>query len=62
MNLKSKNIKSDKVDIKNNLWLAYDAKVFKNGNSNTFDVYKIKSNFNYKKYKVFFKFIITVFN
>ena len=49
-----KNIKSDKVDIKNNLWLAYDAKVFKNGNSNTFDVYKIKSNFNYKKIQSLF--------
>ena len=49
-----KNIKSDKVNIKNNLWLAYDAKVFQNGTSNTFEVYKINSNFNYKKIQSLF--------
>ena len=49
-----KNIKSDKVNIKNNLWLAYDAKVFENGTSNTFEVYKINSNFNYKKIQSLF--------
>ena len=49
-----KNIKSDKVNIKNNVWLAYDAKVFQNGTSNTFEVYKINSNFNYKKIQSLF--------
>ena len=53
MNLKSKNIKSDKVDIKNNHGLLMMQGIQKHC-SNTFDVYKIVK-FQLQKNTIFFQ-------
>ena len=50
-----KNIKSDKVDIKNNNWTVYDAIIYKkNGNVKKVDILEIYSNFDYQKIQSLF--------
>ena len=44
-----RNIKSEKIDIKNNDWLILDAKIFINNNYIVKDSILLKTNFNYKK-------------
>ncbi len=44
-----RNIKSDKVNIKNNEWIIYDAEIFANNTSTAKKNIKIKSNFNYER-------------
>ena len=44
-----RNIKSEKIDIKNNDWLILDAKIFINNNYIIKDSILLKTNFNYKK-------------
>ena len=44
-----RNIKSDKIDIKDNEWLIYDAIIFKDNVSQKSDLIKFKSNFNQKR-------------
>ena len=40
------NIKSNKIDIKNNIWLIYNASVFEGDKNIIYDQYKFKTNFN----------------
>ncbi len=47
-------ISSDKIDIKKNEWLIYDATVFKNNISQKIDLLKFKSNFNQKRIESLF--------
>ena len=49
-----KSIKSDKIDIKNNEWLIYDATIFKNNVSQKSDLIKFRSNFNQKRIESLF--------
>ena len=49
-----KNIKSNKVDIKNNEWLIYNASVYQNGTSKKIELLKFKTNFNQKKIESLF--------
>jgi lipopolysaccharide export system permease protein len=49
-----KSIKSDKIDIKNNEWLIYDATIFKDNISKKSELIKYKSNFNQKKIESLF--------
>ena len=50
-----KNIKSDKVDIKNNNWTVYDAIIYKkNGNVKKVEILEIYSNFDYQKIQSLF--------
>ena len=42
-------ISSNKIDIKNNEWLIYDATIFKNNVSKKVDLIKFRSNFNQKR-------------
>ena len=49
-----RNIKSQKIDIQTNQWLAYNAKIYENNVSNLIKVHKIDSNFNYKKIQSLF--------
>ena len=44
-----RNIKSDKIDIKNNDWIVLDAKIFVNNNYKIEESLLLKTNFNYKK-------------
>ncbi|MDC0179349.1 LptF/LptG family permease [Candidatus Pelagibacter sp.] len=44
-----RSLKSDKIDIKNNEWLIYDATIFKDNISQKSDLIKFKSNFNQKR-------------
>ena len=44
----TKNIKSDKIDISENEWLIYDAKVYKRNNYVFYKILNIKTNFNSK--------------
>lgn len=44
-----RNIKSDKIDIKNNDWIVLDAKIFVNNNYKIEKSLLLKTNFNYKK-------------
>ena len=44
-----RHIQSDKIDIKKNNWLIFDAKIFENGIGEKKELLKIYSNFDYKK-------------
>ena len=49
-----KNISSDKINIINNEWLAYEASLIENNSSEKVSNYKIFSNFDYKKIQSLF--------
>jgi len=49
-----RSLKSDKIDIKHNEWLIYDATIFKNNTSLKSDLIKFKSNFNQKRIESLF--------
>ena len=49
-----KSLKSDKIDIKDNEWLIYNATIFKNNISQKADLIKFKSNFNQKRIESLF--------
>ena len=49
-----RSIKSDKIDIKNNEWLIYDATIFKNNINQKIDLIKFRSNFNQKRIESLF--------
>jgi lipopolysaccharide export system permease protein len=49
-----RSIKSDKIDIKNNEWLIYDATIFKDNVSQKTALIKFKSNFNQKRIESLF--------
>lgn len=44
-----RNIKSDKIEISNEEWLIFDAKIFEKNNYSFEKILKLKTNFNYKK-------------
>ena len=45
----TRNIKSEKTDISNNIWLIYYPKIFQENNNYSEDLIEINSNFNYKR-------------
>jgi len=49
-----RSLKSDKIDIKNNEWIIYDATIFKDNISQKTDLIKFKSNFNQKRIESLF--------
>jgi lipopolysaccharide export system permease protein len=49
-----RSLKSDKIDIKNNEWLIYNATIFKDNISQKSDLIKFKSNFNQKRIESLF--------
>jgi len=49
-----RNIRSDKVDIKDNKWLIYDASVYEKNTSKKIEVLEFKTNFNQKKIESLF--------
>jgi lipopolysaccharide export system permease protein len=49
-----RSIKSDKIDIKNNEWLIYNATIFKDNLSQKNDLIKFRSNFNQKRIESLF--------
>jgi lipopolysaccharide export system permease protein len=49
-----KSIKSNKIDIKDNEWLIYDAVIFKDNRSQKNDIIKFRSNFNQKRIESLF--------
>ena len=49
-----RSLKSDKIDIKNNEWLIYNATIFENNTSEKNDLIKFKSNFNQKRIESLF--------
>ena len=49
-----RSLKSDKIDIKNNKWLIYDATIFKDNVSKKSDLIEFKSNFNQKRIESLF--------
>ena len=49
-----KNIRSNKIDIKNNRWLIYDASVFENNTSKKIDILEFETNFNQRKIESLF--------
>jgi lipopolysaccharide export system permease protein len=49
-----RSIKSDKIDIKNNEWLIYNATIFKDNVSQKNDLIKFRSNFNQKRIESLF--------
>ena len=49
-----RSLKSDKIDIKDNEWLIYDATIFKDNVSQKSDLIKFKSNFNQKRIESLF--------
>ena len=49
-----RNIKSNKIDIKNKNWLVYDASVFENNTSKKVDRLKLETNFNQKRIESLF--------
>ena len=49
-----KSLKSDKIDIKNNEWLIYDATIFQDNVSQKSDLIKFRSNFNQKRIESLF--------
>jgi len=49
-----RSLKSDKIDIKDNEWLVYDATIFKNNISQKSDLIRFKSNFNQKRIESLF--------
>jgi lipopolysaccharide export system permease protein len=52
-----KNIQSDKVNIKENEWIIYDANIFAENLSTKQDSIKIKSNFNYERIQSLFSYL-----
>ena len=44
-----KNIKSDKIDVSNKMWVLYDAKVYQGNNYEIFKNFKIDTNFDLKR-------------
>ena len=46
---KSRNIKSNKIDIKDNEWIIYDANIYINNEYKTEEILKFKTNFDYKR-------------
>ena len=56
-----RNIRSDKVDIKDNKWLVYDASIYEENTSKKIKLLEFKTNFNQKKNRVFiFKLIFFI--
>jgi len=49
-----RSLKSNKIDIRSNEWLIYDATIFKNNISQTSDLIKFRSNFNQKRIESLF--------
>ena len=49
-----RSLKSDKIDIKNNEWLIYDATIFKDNVSQKSDLIRFRSNFNQKRIESLF--------
>jgi lipopolysaccharide export system permease protein len=49
-----KSLKSDKIDIKDNVWLIYNPTIFQNNISKKTDLIKFKSNFNQKRIESLF--------
>ena len=49
-----KNIYSDKIDIQERTWIAYNAKIFENNQSTELPELKLKSNFDYRKIQSLF--------
>ena len=49
-----RNIRSNKVDIKNNKWLVYNASVFDNNSSKKIELLEFETNFNQKKIESLF--------
>ncbi len=49
-----RSLKSNKIDIKDNEWLIYDATIFRNNESKKSDLIKFKSNFNQKRIESLF--------
>ncbi|MBD1168238.1 LptF/LptG family permease [Pelagibacterales bacterium SAG-MED06] len=49
-----RSLRSDKIDIKDNEWLIYDATIFKDNVSQKSDLVKFKSNFNQKRIESLF--------
>ena len=49
-----RSIKSNKIDIKNNEWLIYDATIFKDNSSQKNDIINFRSNFNQKRIESLF--------
>ena len=49
-----RSLKSDKIDIKNNEWLIYEATIFKNNVSQKSDLITFRSNFNQKRIESLF--------
>jgi lipopolysaccharide export system permease protein len=49
-----RSLKSDKIDIKSNEWLIYDATIFKDNISQKSNIIKFKSNFNQKRIESLF--------
>ena len=49
-----RSIKSDKIDIKDNEWLIYDASIFKDNISQKSDLIRFRSNFNQKRIESLF--------
>ena len=52
-----KNIQSDKINIKENEWIIYDANIFAKNLSTIQDTIKIKSNFNYERIQSLFSYL-----
>ena len=49
-----KNIRSDKIDIKNNKWLIYDASIFEDNTTKKVDILEFQTNFNQRKIESLF--------
>ncbi len=49
-----RNIYSEKINIKNNLWIAHNTKIFENNKSLNESIIKIKTNFDYQKIQSLF--------
>ncbi len=49
-----RNIKSNKIDIKNNNWLIYDASIYENNISKKVDRFRLETNFNQKRIESLF--------
>jgi len=49
-----RNIQSEKIDIKENKWKIYDAKIYDKNSKNIKDILEINSNFNYEKIQTLF--------
>ncbi len=49
-----RNIISNKVDIKNNKWIIYNASIFEQNNNRKIDIFEFQSNFNQKKIESLF--------